>query len=75
MSNNLIVTDHYEHIDNGGVYFKLVEDDGYHTLSMSASFFGYPSITASFNSLTEDNLIALAKLIHDHLNKTEKETN
>ena len=75
MSNNQIITDHYEHIDNGGVYFKLVEDEGYHTLSMSASYFGYPSITASFNSLTEGNLIALAKLIQDHLNKTEKETN
>ena len=75
MSNNQIVTDHYEHIDNGGVYFKLTEDDGHHTLSMSASFFGYPSIAASFNSLTEDKLIALAKLIHDHLNKIEKETN
>ena len=71
MSNNHITTDHYEHIDNGGVYFKLAEDDGYHTLSMSASYFGYPSITASFNSLTEDKLIALAKLIHNHLNKAE----
>lgn len=76
MSNNQVITDHYEHIDNGGVYFKLVEDEGFHTFSMTASsFFGYPSITASFNSLTEDSLIALAKLIHDHLNKTEKETN
>lgn len=73
MSNNQIVTDHYEHIGNGGVYFKLVEDEGYHTLGMSASFFGCPSINASFNSLTEDNLIALANLIHDHLNKTEGE--
>ena len=75
MSNNQVITDHYEHIDNGGVYFKLAEDDGYHTLSMSASFFGYPAITASFKSLTEENLATLAKLIHDHLNKTEKEAN
>lgn len=75
MSNNQIITDHYEHINNGGVYFKLTEDGGYHALSMSASFFGHPSIAASFNSLTEDNLIVLAKLIHDHLKKTEKETN
>ena len=75
MSNNQNITDHYEHIDNGGVYFKLVEYEDSHTLSMSASFFGCPSIAASFNSLTEDNLITLAKLIHDHLNKTEKETN
>lgn len=77
MSNNQIVTDHYEHIENagGGVFFKLVEDNGYHTLSMSASFLGRPSITASFNSLTEENLVILAKLIQDHLNKTEKETN
>lgn len=75
MSNNQIITDHYEHIDNGGVYFKLTEDGGYHTLSMSASLFGRPSIAASLNSLTEDNLITLAKLINDHLNKTEKETN
>lgn len=75
MSNNQIITDRYEHIDNGGVYFKLSEDEGYHTLSMSASYFGYPSITASFNSLTEENLITLAKLINDHLKKTEKETN
>jgi hypothetical protein len=42
---------------------------------MSASLFGRPSIAASLNSLTEDNLITLAKLINDHLNKTEKETN
>lgn len=74
MSDNQIITDHYEHINNGGVYFKLVEDVGYHTLSMSASYFGRPSIAASLNSLTEDNLITLAKLINDHLNKTEKET-
>lgn len=71
MSNNQVITDHYEHIDNGGVYLKLVEDGGFHTLSMTASYFGYPSITASFNSLTEENLVALAKLIHDHLNKVE----
>lgn len=66
-----MVTECFAYIENGALYFELESEHDSHTLDINMSATGCPSITASFNSLTEDNLIALAKLINDHLNKTE----